>query len=45
MMSLGREAKGNMTRIIEQLKQAIRDNEKINSDYSLSVNKSNTTEF
>jgi hypothetical protein len=34
-----------MTRTVDQLKQSIRDNEKINSDYSVSMNKSNTAEF
>lgn len=35
----------NTVRNLQQLKQAIRDNQKLNSDYSLSVNKRNTTEF
>lgn len=45
LMGLGREARLNMTRTVDQLKQAIRDNEKLNSDYSTSMNKSNTAEF
>jgi hypothetical protein len=34
-----------MSRTVDQLKQSIRDNEKLNSDYSTSMNKSNTVEF
>lgn len=45
LISYGREARLNMTRTIDQLKQSIRDNEKLNSDYSITVNKSNTAEF
>jgi hypothetical protein len=45
LISYGRDARLNMTRALDQLKQSIRDNERINSDYSITVNKSNTAEF
>lgn len=34
-----------MTKTIDQLKQSIRDNEKLNSEYSISMNKNNTADF
>lgn len=45
LTSFGRDARSNMIKVIEQLKSSQRDNEKLNSEYSTTVNKASTNEF
>jgi hypothetical protein len=42
---LGKDARSNMAKVVDQLKIAQRDHEKLNTEYSTTVNKCNTTEF
>lgn len=44
-MSLGKVARSNMMSTIEQLRQSIKDNEKLNSEYNLTVNKTTSAEM
>ena len=45
LTSLGKDARNNMMKLVDQLKIAQRDHEKLNSEFSTTVNKCNTTEF
>jgi len=42
---LGKDARTNMNKTIESLKTAQRDIEKLNSEFSTTLNKTNTNEF
>lgn len=43
LSTLGKDARSNIAKIVDQLKIAQRDHEKLNTEYSTTVNKSNTT--
>ena len=44
LINLGKEARSNMMGMIDHLKQTIRDNEKLNSEYNLTINKNTSSE-
>ena len=44
LVSLGKEARSNMMGTIEQLRQSIRDNEKLSSEYTVTVSKNSNSE-
>jgi hypothetical protein len=45
LTSFGRDTRSNMIKVIEQLKASQRENEKLNSEFSTTVNKASTSEF
>ena len=45
LTGLGKEARGNMNKVIDSLKILQREKESLNSEYSSTINKANTNEF
>lgn len=45
LTSLGKETRSSTAKLVEQLKASQREHEKLNSEYSTTINKCNTTQF